>query len=198
MDDQSPTTNNGDQPGDVPVQGNAANLLLSARDNRLRITVTDLEVELVSTKGVRTRADHREEGQRGDADRGADKERKRDGGDSDDERDQDDGKREGREKSASRDKDDQHGTGDQDDAKKSEKKSLLHRPAVLIAGAAILLVLIIGVLLWWWHARQFESTDDAFIDARVVRISPRISGQVTGVHAEDNQLVHTPATSWST
>jgi membrane fusion protein (multidrug efflux system) len=59
----------------------------------------------------------------------------------------------------------------------------------LIAGGAILVLIIIGVLLWWSHARKFESTDDAFIDAHVVRVSPRISGQVTGVYAEDNQLV---------
>jgi membrane fusion protein, multidrug efflux system len=38
-------------------------------------------------------------------------------------------------------------------------------------------------------ARKFESTDDAFIDARIVRVAPRISGQVIAVHAEDNQLV---------
>jgi membrane fusion protein (multidrug efflux system) len=76
------------------------------------------------------------------------------------------------------------------DKSEPKEKSWLHRPVVLIAGGATLLIVLIGVFLWWRHARQFEDTDDAFIDARVVRVSPRISGQVTGVHAEDNQLVH--------
>jgi membrane fusion protein (multidrug efflux system) len=70
-----------------------------------------------------------------------------------------------------------------------QAKNWLRRPVVLITGGAILVLIIIGVLLWWSHARKFESTDDAFIDAHVVRVSPRISGQVIGVYAEDNQLV---------
>ena len=34
-----------------------------------------------------------------------------------------------------------------------------------------------------------ESTDDAFITAHVISVAPRISGQVSGVHIADNQLV---------
>jgi membrane fusion protein, multidrug efflux system len=81
-----------------------------------------------------------------------------------------------------------------DETQESEQRARkrndwLRRPKVLITGGVILVVVIGAVLLWWWHARQFEDTDDAFIDARVVRVSPRISGQVIGVHAQDNQLV---------
>jgi membrane fusion protein (multidrug efflux system) len=71
-----------------------------------------------------------------------------------------------------------------------KRNDWLRRPRVLMIGGVILVAVIGAVLVWWWHARQFEDTDDAFIDARVVRVSPRISGQVTAVHAEDNQLVH--------
>jgi membrane fusion protein (multidrug efflux system) len=53
------------------------------------------------------------------------------------------------------------------------------------------LALLLAILfLWWWYAQGFESTDDAFIDARLVRFAPRIAGQVIAVHANDNQLVH--------
>jgi membrane fusion protein (multidrug efflux system) len=38
-------------------------------------------------------------------------------------------------------------------------------------------------------ARQFESTDDAFIDARVVPISAQINAAIINVPATDNQLV---------
>ena len=35
-----------------------------------------------------------------------------------------------------------------------------------------------------------ESTDDAFIEAHVVSVAPRIAGQVLAVHVLDNQMVH--------
>jgi membrane fusion protein (multidrug efflux system) len=93
-----------------------------------------------------------------------------------------------------RDRRDENDVGDHEivegEQRARKRNDWLRRPKVLIAGGLILVVIIAAVLLWWWRARQFEDTDDAFIDARVVRVSPRISGQVTGVHAEDNQLVH--------
>jgi membrane fusion protein (multidrug efflux system) len=55
--------------------------------------------------------------------------------------------------------------------------------AIIAVVAAILLV------IWWLHARQFESTDDAFIDARTVAISAQVSGAVVDVLVTDNQLV---------
>jgi membrane fusion protein (multidrug efflux system) len=59
--------------------------------------------------------------------------------------------------------------------------------SVVIAacGAAVLCA---GVL-WWLKARQIETTDDAFIDTRVVTIASEVSGAVVGVPVEDNQLV---------
>src|SRR5689334_9371800 len=45
----------------------------------------------------------------------------------------------------------------------------LRRHPYLAAGGAIALVLLIAAgVLWWLHARQFESTDDAFIDTRSI------------------------------
>jgi membrane fusion protein (multidrug efflux system) len=45
-------------------------------------------------------------------------------------------------------------------------------------------------VLWWLHERHFEDTDDAFVDAHIVHLSPQIAGQVTAIHVQDNQLVH--------
>ena len=83
------------------------------------------------------------------------------------------------------------GTSDEiPDSGPKRKSSWLRRPIVLITGAAILLLIIAIVAIWWWHASAFESTDDAFIDARTVRVAPRISGQVSRVPVTDNQFVH--------
>jgi membrane fusion protein (multidrug efflux system) len=79
---------------------------------------------------------------------------------------------------------------DHDNEARKQPNGFLHRPAVLITGAVVLALILAGAFLWWRHSRQFETTDDAFIDTRIVRVSPRISGQVIAVHVEDNQLVH--------
>jgi len=42
------------------------------------------------------------------------------------------------------------------------------------SGAIFLIVCIVAVMIWWWHARQYESTDDAFIAARIVPISSQV------------------------
>jgi membrane fusion protein (multidrug efflux system) len=44
-------------------------------------------------------------------------------------------------------------------------------------------------VVWWLNARQYESTDDAFIDARTVSISSQINGAIVDVPITDNQVV---------
>src|SRR5690242_3956151 len=56
---------------------------------------------------------------------------------------------------------------------------------VVVGGAAVAL----GVLGWWLHARRFEDTDDAQIDANISAVSPRVQGTVKAVHVIDNQEV---------
>jgi membrane fusion protein (multidrug efflux system) len=82
------------------------------------------------------------------------------------------------------------GKGDDTDNKpKEKKKGLLQRPILLTVMAVVLLAAILGGVLWWLHARNFESTDDAFIDAHIVRLAPQTSGRVTAVYVTDNELV---------
>lgn len=58
----------------------------------------------------------------------------------------------------------------------------------------ILLVLaVVGATvgtIYFIHAQQFESTDDATVEGRVIPISPQISARVKAVHMSDNALVH--------
>jgi membrane fusion protein (multidrug efflux system) len=57
----------------------------------------------------------------------------------------------------------------------------------------VLLALAIAALaglFFWMYESQFESTDDAFIDTRVVIVSPEVVGNITDVPVTDNQIVH--------
>ncbi len=46
-----------------------------------------------------------------------------------------------------------------------------------------------GAFLYWLHERQFETTDDAQVDAHLNPVSSRIDGTITKVYVEDNQMV---------
>ena len=62
------------------------------------------------------------------------------------------------------------------------------KKALRIATAAFLFV-VLGSALWWLHARHYETTSDAFIDAQVVRISPQVAGIVSELPTRPNQHV---------
>jgi len=66
-----------------------------------------------------------------------------------------------------------------------EQKKDRRRIVIIAAAAAI----VAGGLLWWLHARKFEDTDDAQVDAYISSISPRVAGTVLRVLVEDNQQV---------
>jgi membrane fusion protein, multidrug efflux system len=60
----------------------------------------------------------------------------------------------------------------------------------LAIGAVVLLLLL---FFWWLHARNYESTDDAFIDTRTVQISAQVAAAIVDVPVTDNQLVEAGA-----
>jgi membrane fusion protein (multidrug efflux system) len=66
---------------------------------------------------------------------------------------------------------------------------LYKRPVFWIVVGVVALILIVGGTLYWLHARRFQSTDDAFIDAHLVRIAAQTTGQLTQVASLDNQHV---------
>lgn len=60
-----------------------------------------------------------------------------------------------------------------------------------IAIAAIALIIVIGVgAAYWLYSRQFESTDDAFIEGDITQISPKVSAYIAKVYVHGNQFVH--------
>jgi membrane fusion protein, multidrug efflux system len=44
-------------------------------------------------------------------------------------------------------------------------------------------------VMWWLHVFQYESTDDAFVDARTVAVSSQITGVIIDLPITDNQVV---------
>ncbi len=67
--------------------------------------------------------------------------------------------------------------------------ALRRRPLLVGAIALLMLAVIIAGVIWWLNARHYESTDDAFIDARTVSISSQVNGAIVDVPVTDNQLV---------
>lgn len=74
-----------------------------------------------------------------------------------------------------------------------QKPSLLgfprRHPYVSIAILIALLLAAVALIMWWLNARQYESTDDAFIDARTIAVSAQIAGRITDLAVTDNQRV---------
>ena len=86
----------------------------------------------------------------------------------------------------------QHPEEDQKVEQKRNREGLLRRHPRLVALAAGLTVAaLVGGIIWWLQARDYESTDDAFIDARNVSVSPQVVGAITAVPVTDNELVQT-------
>src|ERR1700749_3577207 len=59
----------------------------------------------------------------------------------------------------------------------------------LAFGALVLIGLAVGGTLYWLNARNFETTDDAAVDAYTTQMASRVAGQVTKLLFADNQHV---------
>src|SRR6202044_580152 len=63
------------------------------------------------------------------------------------------------------------------------------RRRMVLVITALIIAVIIGAVTWWFNASGYETTDDAFIDARTVSISSQINAAIVDVPVTDNQLV---------
>ncbi|MDB6111074.1 MAG: hlyD fusE, partial [Pedosphaera sp.] len=76
-------------------------------------------------------------------------------------------------------------------AEKSRRKFDFKRPWVILTASVLLAITCFYGLRYLVHSRTHESTDDAFIEADVVSLAPKVAGQVQAVHVTDNRFVRT-------
>ena len=99
-------------------------------------------------------------------------------------------------KQKAREKTDQpdHGTEDKEpEAKPSLRERLRRHWMLTTLGVIVLLVGIVAGVMYWLAARHYETTDDAFVDARSFSVAAKVGGYVTDVLVTDNQHVETGA-----
>jgi membrane fusion protein (multidrug efflux system) len=75
-------------------------------------------------------------------------------------------------------------------AARNEKEWKKHKIALVFAAIAVVLGAIYGIK-YLHYILSYQSTDDAFVEAHVAAISPRVAGHVLKVYVDDNQSVKT-------
>jgi membrane fusion protein (multidrug efflux system) len=78
-------------------------------------------------------------------------------------------------------------------AARSPRRGALQNPLVrgllIVAGVGVLALIVVFGFGWWTHGRFVQSTDDAYLRADEVTISPKVLGYVDQVFVKDNQDV---------
>lgn len=54
----------------------------------------------------------------------------------------------------------------------------------------IVIGIVVGVGLWWQHQTIYPSTDDAYVQANILTVSPQVSGRVTKLNVTENSYVN--------
>ena len=69
---------------------------------------------------------------------------------------------------------------------------IARRRRIPLLGGLAVIVAVTGVASaawYWWHARYYEFTDDAYVAANIVAITPQIAGSVKAVEVRETQHV---------
>ena len=80
---------------------------------------------------------------------------------------------------------------DREAADEEKRPNILRRhPLWFVLGGIVLIALgVAGYFYWLTAIHPYESTDDAFVDARQFAVAPKVSGYVVDVAVTDNQHV---------
>lgn len=73
------------------------------------------------------------------------------------------------------------------------RPSPLRNPRTRLILIVVILVILVAGLLWFWryeaHGKYMQSTNDAYVQADAVVVSPKVSGYVAELFVADNQQV---------
>lgn len=71
-----------------------------------------------------------------------------------------------------------------------EEKAVKKRKGIRRRYIAVIMV-ILGIAggLYAYNASKYQSTDDAYVEAHMVQVSPKVSGQIVELYVEDNKRV---------
>ncbi|HEX3992504.1 MAG TPA: efflux RND transporter periplasmic adaptor subunit, partial [Acetobacteraceae bacterium] len=69
------------------------------------------------------------------------------------------------------------------------RKAIFAHKLLSAAGALVVVLVIAGGIAWWLNARQYESTDDATVDAAIVHIGATVTGRIAELDATADQHV---------
>ena len=99
----------------------------------------------------------------------------------------------GAEADPAEEQDAQDGAADDGGEADSEQPNILRRhPFAVLLGALAVVALCVGIFFYWLvYMHPYESTDDAFVDARSIAIQPKVGGYLADVPVTDNQHVET-------
>src|SRR3954467_721861 len=61
------------------------------------------------------------------------------------------------------------------------------RALIVLMALALAIAGAISGVVWWLDARNWVSTDDAFIQVHLVQVSPQVAGRVVRVLVDDNE-----------
>jgi membrane fusion protein (multidrug efflux system) len=59
----------------------------------------------------------------------------------------------------------------------------------ILGGGLAVIAIGVGAALWWADKQHYETTDNAFVEADTVQVSPQVTGTVAEVLVSDNQQV---------
>jgi membrane fusion protein, multidrug efflux system len=62
-------------------------------------------------------------------------------------------------------------------------------PLVVVTVLVVIVVIAALSVSWLVNGTRRQSTNDAYVEGRIIRISPRVSGPVIALHVDDNDLV---------
>lgn len=71
----------------------------------------------------------------------------------------------------------------------ARQRGSIRRPALILTFLVLVIVAIGAVLYWFLVARNYENTDDAYVNGRVVSITPQTSGTVVAIGADETDTV---------